>query len=185
MNKLIAILRGINVGGKRKIIMTDLKELFHGLGFENVVTYIQSGNVIFSDKSDAPDSEIARKIESAISNKYGFDVPVIIRSAAQLEQAVLRNKFYQQDKIDTAQLHLTFLQAIPNPENSLKLETIKHEPDKYMLDGENVYIVCEGKYHESKLTNNFFENILKVPATTRNWNTILKLWELSKIDEFE
>lgn len=179
MSKKIAILRGINVGGKRKILMADLKLLFQNLGFSNIITYIQSGNVIFNDAKDVNDLELAQQIERAITAKYQFDVPVIIRSSKEIVKAVKKNPFYQKDAEDISQLHLTFLNDLPTKENLTKIESYNYEPDKFAINGKEVFIFCAGKYHQSKLTNNFFEKKLNLSATTRNWKTVLKLIELS------
>ncbi|MCC9138964.1 DUF1697 domain-containing protein [Pontibacter silvestris] len=177
MNRKIAILRGINVGGKRKILMTELKSLCDNLGWENVGTYIQSGNLIFT--SNKTNTELENNLEKAITENFGFDVPVIVRSSKELQTSIDKNPFFDGDaNID--QLHLTFLKEKPITENNEKTLTYNYEPDKFKIDGKDVFIFCSGKYHQSKLTNNFFENKLKVGATTRNWKTVLKLYELSK-----
>jgi len=180
MNKKIAILRGINVGGRRKILMADLKLLFKDLGFANISTYIQTGNVIFDDTTKISDLEIANTIESAILNKFQFTVPVIVRGSKDLVKAVKSNPFYEGELADVTKLHLTFLKEKPTKESLQKVATYNYEPDKFVIKGQNVFIFCEGKYHQSKLTNNFFEKKLAVNATTRNWKTVLKLVELSK-----
>ena len=177
MNKKIAILRGINVGGKRKILMADLKALCQKLGWTNVVTYIQSGNLIFD--SEKQNSQLENTLEKAISSKYGFDVPVIIRNADELQTSIGNNSFAAGDT-DITKLHLTFLKEKPSEENVEKIKTYNYEPDKFEIEEKHVFIYCAGKYHQTKLTNNFFENKLKVGATTRNWKTILKLQELSR-----
>lgn len=179
MDKKIAILRGINVGGKRKILMADLKFLFEDLGYSEISTYIQSGNVIFtSDKTD--EEEMANKIEKAIEEKFGFEVPVIVRAANDLQKTLSNNPFYKGDETDTTPLHITFLAQEPTDENLDKMKTFDFPPDKYTIEGRDIFIYCEGKYHQSKLTNNFFENKLKVKATTRNLKTVKKLCELSQ-----
>lgn len=181
MNKKIAILRGINVGGRRKILMADLKSLMSELGFTNIKTYIQSGNVIFNNDQALNHIEVATKIEEAITNQYGFDVPVIVLSAQEIARAVQDNPFYQtKEEVDIKSLHLTFLKKTPTAENLAKTETYNYEPDRFLIQDKNVFLFCAGKYHKSKLTNNFFEKKLKVAATTRNWKTVLKLLELSK-----
>jgi len=179
MNKNIAILRGINVGGRRKILMADLRELFAKLGFTNITTYIQSGNVFFNSKTPLTNIEMEDKIAQAISEQYGFEVPVIIRSAQEIADAVKNSPFFQDQTIKVTPLHLTFLKEIPSEENLLKIATYNYEPDKFVIQGANVFLYCEGKYHKSKLTNNFFEKKLKVAATTRNWKTVLQLLALS------
>ena len=179
MEKKIAILRGINVGGKRKILMKDLKALCEKQGFENTQTYIQSGNVIFEDTKGSSPTEQEAKLEKAIFDSYGFEVPVIIRTAAELSTAIQENSFYQEGR-DISQLHLTFLKEKPSQENKEVLLAYNYEPDEYVLNGQEVFVYCEGKYHKSKLSNTFFEKKLKVGATTRNWKTVLKLQELSQ-----
>lgn len=176
MNIRIAILRGINVGGKRKILMADLKSMCEKLGLKNVKTYIQSGNLIFN--SDRQNSELENDLEKAITEKFGFDVPVIVRTEKELEASINNNPFFDKDA-DIKQLHLTFLKEKPSKENIDKTLTYNYEPDKFKIDDKDTFIFCAGKYHKSKLTNNFFEKQLKVGATTRNWKTVLKLSELS------
>ncbi len=177
MNKKIAILRGINVGGKRKILMSDLKSLWGKLGLKNVKTYIQSGNIIFD--SDKENAELENKLEKAIADKFRFDVPVIVRTAKEFKTSIKNNPFFDENA-DIKQFHLTFLKEKPKKENIENILTYNYKPDKYKIDNKDVFIYCAGKYHESKLINNFFEKKLKVGATTRNWKTVLKLLELSK-----
>jgi len=178
MNRRIAILRGINVGGKRKILMADLKLMFEKMAFSNVSTYIQSGNVFFNTNKEIDCLKLEQKIEKAINEKFGFEVPVIVRTPNEILEAIKNNPFYKNDN-EIRHLHLTFLNAKPTEENRKKTEAYNFEPDKFAISGKCVFVCCEGKYHKSKLTNNFFENKLKVNATTRNWKTVLKLLELS------
>lgn len=177
MNRKIAILRGINVGGKRKILMADLKSLCETLGWIDVKTYIQSGNLIFN--SSEQNSELENILVSAISEKYGFHVPVIVRSPEELQTLIDKNPFYNKEA-DINQLHVTFLKEKPTVENTKQMETCSYEPDKMVIQDKDVFIFSSGKYHESKLTNNFIEKKLKVDATTRNWKTVLKLIDLSQ-----
>lgn len=173
MQRKIAILRGINVGGKKKILMSDLKGMFEALEFSNVVTYIQSGNVIFDSKESAH-TKLAEQIRDAIKNKFGFEVPVVIRTVKELKQATESNPYYTSDS-DINKLHLTFLNESPSEENIKETERYDYAPDLFTIKDKDVFIYCEGKYHQSKLSNAFFEKKLKVEATTRNWKTVLKL----------
>ncbi len=177
MNTKIAILRGINVGGKRKILMADLRTLCETLGWDNVQTYIQSGNIIFT--ADAENKVLENKLEKAIAENYGFDVPVIVRNADDFQRMVNKNPFYNND-VDISHLHLTILKQQPTAENTDHIQMYNFEPDRFEIDNQAVFVYCAGKYHQSKLTNNFFEKKLKVGATTRNWKTVLKLVELSQ-----
>src|SRR5690242_803730 len=116
METFISILRGINVSGQKKIQMTDLKTLYEALKFKDVTTYIQSGNVIFKSTS-ASDQKVAKRIEDAIYKRYGFAVPVIIRTVEEMEHATNANPFLKQSNIDTKKLHITFLAEIPEQAN--------------------------------------------------------------------
>jgi len=179
MDTKVVLLRGINVGGNRKILMADLKAMFKDLGFTDIETYIQSGNVIF--KSKVENQKLAEQIELSIKVHFDFDVPVIVRSAKELENAIQTNPFYSENS-DVIKLHLTFLKDEPKSEDRLKTETYQFEPDKFIIKGKDTFIFCEGKYHESKLSNSFFEKKLKVSTTTRNWKTVLELLDLVKGD---
>ena len=179
MEAKIAILRGINVGGKRKILMADLKILMQDLGYENIQTYIQSGNLIFEAGEKQQNDQLAENIESAILKQFNFEVPVIVLSKNEIESAIANNPFYTAEA-DINKLHLTFLNKIPEQDKQEQLETVNYKPDQFKIMGKNVFLYCEGSYHKSKLTNDFFERKLKVKATTRNWKTVLKLWELSR-----
>lgn len=175
MNRKIAILRGINVGGKRKILMTDLKSLCEKLNWKNVKTYIQSGNVIFN--SDKTNAELENELEKSILKKMGFEVPVIVRTSKELQISIATNPFINDSEI--AQLHLTFLKRKPTEEDEQKILNNNYNSDKFKIKGKDIFISCFGKYHQSKLTNNFFEKNLNTKATTRNWKTVLKLSELT------
>ncbi len=179
MKSKIVILRGINVGGKRKILMADLKILMQNLGYENIQTYIQSGNLIFTTEEKTQDKELAGNIETAILNEYNFEVPVIVLSKEEIENAIANNPFYTAGA-DINKLHLTFLSEEPLDINQKIIESNDYAPDYFQIIGRKVFIYCDGSYHKSKLTNDYFEKKLKVKATTRNWKTVLKLWELSK-----
>lgn len=180
MTKYIAILRGINVGGKRKILMADLKELFSKLGFSYIETYIQSGNVIFNMKTKEDNLILANKIEQSILKNFKFEVPVIVRSVDEFKDVISKNIFAKEKETDIERLHLTFLKEVPETEKSEKIKSYNYYPDNFKIIGKNVFVYCSGKYSDSKLTNSFFENKLQVSATTRNWKTVLKLSELSK-----
>ena len=180
MTKYISILRGINVGGKRKILMADLRELYESLDFVNVITYIQSGNVIFESKKKNANTTFTKKITQAIFDKYGFEVPVIIRSVEEIKSIVENHPFEKKEGAQIENLCLTFLSEIPSDENLEKINTYDYSPDLFQIIEDNVFLFIQGKYHQSKLTNNFFEKKLKVSATTRNWKTVNKLLELSE-----
>ncbi|PCH67126.1 MAG: hypothetical protein COC06_11805 [Bacteroidales bacterium] len=174
--KYISVLRGINVSSKRKILMADLRKMYAELGFANCISYIQSGNVIFESKN-LSNTELGRKIEDAISEKFDFDVPVIVRTYEEWGQSVQSNPYTNSHKKES--LCLTFLNETPKTELTEAISELNFEPDNFQIIDKDVFIYCSGPYHKTKLSNQFFESKLKVKATTRNWNTVLKLLELS------
>ncbi len=176
--KYVAILRGINVGGKRKILMKDLREQLTDAGFQNVTTYIQSGNVVFDYSGPESTSEIADRIERIIDEIYGFKVPVIVWTSEELHSAINSNPYHGDYRAD--HLHLTFLKDSPGPGALEEIEDYDFPPDHYRISGKRVFIFIAGRYSDSKLSNNFFEKKLKVNATTRNWKTVLELGDLTR-----
>jgi len=176
MKKFIALLRGINVSGQKKIKMSDLKLLFEDLGFENVKTYIQSGNVIFSSKEKSV-KKLESKISLGIKNKYRFDVPVLVINPDEIEYVLKNNPFIKKKKA-TEKLYVTFLADIPSSEKIEKLETKNYSPEEYIIDGKFIFLFFPKGAGKAKLNNNLFENKLKLTATSRNWNTIKTLLEL-------
>lgn len=172
MNTYIAILRGINVGGNRKLPMAELRELLGSLGFQDIRTYIQSGNIIFtSDLSDTKQLETI--ISESIQSKYDYNVPTIVKTIAQWEQAIVNNPYKGKD---IKRVLFTFLKEIPE----VTIPQHVSENDEYQLIHDVVHLHCPNGYGNTKLNNNFFEKQLGIIATTRNWNTVEKLLQLAK-----
>ena len=178
MAKYISILRGINVGGNRKILMRDLKSLFERLDFSKVETYIQSGNVIFESDKNGSNADLEKSIQQSILETFGFDVPVIVRSAEEWFESIDNNPFWKEKDADIDRLHLTFLKDLPVAEKLEKVKTMEFLPDKFEIIGKDVFVFCSEGYSDSKLTNQFLESKLGVQATTRNWKTVMKLNEM-------
>ena len=178
MNTYVSILRGINVGGRRRIKMNELKQLYSSIRLLNIDTYIQSGNVVFNTEKNEDCKELANQIENAILDSFGFEVPVIIRTLSEIEQTVANNPFTKENNIEN--LHLTFLNDYPESEKLAAIENSDFSPDLFNAVDKDVFILCNGKYSDSKLSNTFFENKLRVPATTRNWKTVMQLYEMAK-----
>jgi len=175
--KYISLLRGINVSGKKKIIMKDLKALYESLGLKDVLTYIQSGNVIF--KSDEAETILIEKIEKAIAQQYGFDVPVQVREVEVFENLIAECPFEELDLIEEGtRVLVTFLSSVPSEEHVDKLMSYVKEPERLVLVGREVYLYCPNGYGKTKLSNVFIEKKLCVSATTRNWKSVLKLHEM-------
>jgi uncharacterized protein (DUF1697 family) len=179
MHTYIAILRGINVGGKRMIKMDALKQLFASLGFSKVETYIQSGNVFFQCKKTS-EEKLATTIAKEIENVFGFDVPTIVTNAEDLKQIVANNPFAKDKKKQAEYFHVTFLATTPTKENIGSVEKLTFGDDAFAIMDKAVYLYCPNSYSNSKLTNGFFETKLKVIATTRNWKTCNELVNIAE-----
>jgi uncharacterized protein (DUF1697 family) len=177
MKTYACILRGINVGGHKKILMSDLKALFEEAGYINVSTYIQSGNVIFRSPEEIPSDQIAEKIGKAIHRKFGFDVPVIVRTIEEMQRTVKNNPFLAEHEIDTEKLHVTLLSGIPEKKLLEAVRTYDFPPDKFSVVDRDIFLYCPDGYGNTRFSNNFFESKLRISATTRNWKTIIKLAE--------
>jgi uncharacterized protein (DUF1697 family) len=180
MNTYVSILRGINVNGKNSIRMNDLKTLYEQLKFMNVTTYIQSGNVIFRSDTDLNNYELSKQIEKAVFKNFQLKIPVILRNYAELQQTIKNNPFLKEKGINFEKLHVTFLSEKPVTKDLLNITQLNYYPDKFVISETEVYLYCPNGYGTTKLSNVFFENKLNVTATTRNWNTILKLENLCK-----
>jgi len=178
MTTYISMLRGINVGGHNKAPMNRLRAMFEALGCEQVRTYIQSGNVVFKTAKSAP-SFLSRKIEERILMDFGFSVSVISRTSAELGKAIHNNPFLREKGIDPLQLHVTFLSQAPVRTALRKLDTLATDPDRFRCSRREIYLHCPDGYGRTRLSNNALEMALSVTATTRNWRTVNKLYEMA------
>jgi uncharacterized protein (DUF1697 family) len=178
--KYISMLRGINVSGQKKIKMADLKTLYESLKFVNVKTYIQSGNIIF-DSSTSDVRELKTTIEKKIEKTFGFFASVIIRSNDEFENIINRNPFISHGSIkEDTKLLVTFLTDAPPESIAKTVQQFAKEPEALEVRDKEIYLHCPNGYGKSKLSTSFFERKLGVTATTRNWKTVKKLYELSK-----
>ena len=180
--KYIALLRGINVGRHKRIKMADLIKTFESIGFENVKTYLQSGNIIF-EYNTVDEAKIAEEIKAKISEAFEFSVNVIIRTDDELENIVDNNPFVGKNGIALDKLHVTFLADIPDPEIISNLDINKDETERFEVINREVYLYCPNGYGRTKLTNDVFEKKLNTAATTRNWKTTNRLLEMSKLEK--
>jgi uncharacterized protein (DUF1697 family) len=179
MQSYISILRGINVSGHRMIKMDALKEMCINLDFLKPRTYIQSGNIIFQSKlSDT--KKISALIKQAIEKNFGFDVPVITLVSDELETIINSNPLLKDNSKEASFFHVTFLSDIPAKQNIELLKQVDLKNDKYEIIDKAIYLYCPDGYSNSKLTNGFIENKLKVTATTRNWKTTNELLKMVK-----
>lgn len=170
----LTLLRGVNVGGRNRIHMAALKELHEELGFTDVTTYIQSGNVVFRGP-DADPWGVARRVEKAIADTLRQNVHVIVRTGEEMQRIARSNPFLARRGIDPAKLHVTFLASVPAPEKLRTLRAPEGRGDEFDAVGREIYLRCPGGYGRSALTNDRLERALRVQATTRNWNTVCAL----------
>ncbi len=178
MVKYIALLRGINVSGQKIIKMADLQNLFKSLNFSNVRTYIQSGNIVFKTSIKSK-STIKTKIEEAIKNSYNFSVNTLIKQKEEIEDIITKDPFRKIKDLDYSKVYVTFLHSFPEKSLIELLAEYKSKNDKFIIMDEQIYLYCPDGFGRTKFTNNFFENKLKISATTRNWKTINKLVEIT------
>ena len=182
MTIYIALLRGVNVGGKNRIKMAELRRTLEELGLCQVQTYIQSGNVLF--QSEDEEETLRKRIEHAIEVACGFPVTVVLRTAGEL-QRVAANCPFSEQAVAAAEassegecLYVAFLLAEPAPEGVERLLTFQGESDEYRIDGREVYLMFSRGVRNSKLASNLHQ--LRVPATVRNWKTVNKLLALAQ-----
>jgi uncharacterized protein (DUF1697 family) len=176
MATYIAMLRGVNVGGN-KIKMERLRELWSKLGFKNIRTYIQSGNVVF-DAADPP-SKWFGAIEKKLAGDARLPVAIIVRTTAELKKVIDANPFLKQPGIDRSKLHVTFLSAAVAKDILKKSGNLASGPDELRVLGKEAYLHCPEGYGNTKLHNTALEKLLSARATTRNWNTVNKLYEMA------
>lgn len=172
----VAFLRAVNVGNNL-LKMERLRSLCEDLAFKNVTTYVQSGNLIF--ESENSPSDCTRAIEQKLVGETRLPVTVVVRTPAELGAIIRRNPFLKEKGIDRSRLHVTFLTGAATKEGLQKLSAIKSATDQFRLVGQEVYLYCPGGYGTSKLSNPAVEKALSVRATTRNWNTVNKLYEMA------
>lgn len=182
MTVYISMLRGINVSGHHLIKMDALRKSYESLGFSDIKTHLQSGNVVFA-ADEAEPRELARVIYERIAADFGFDVPVLVLPADKLAQIINGNPLAKDPDKDNAFLHVTFLDETPGQYDHLAIENKIAEGEKIVIKENAVYLYCPHGYGSTKLNNGFLESKLKVLATTRNWKTTNALLELARHDE--
>lgn len=185
MTIYIALLRGINVGGKNKIKMDELRKAMESIGFSRVQTYIQSGNVLFESKEKA--ETLQTQIEQEIERVFGFSINVVVRTDKELAR-IIEGCPFSEEAITEAELssegeslYVGLLQDVPLQDGINRLHAYKSENEEYHLEGREIYLLFRKSIRNSKLANNLQK--LGVPATVRNWKTINKLQAMEKAME--
>lgn len=174
---LIALLRGVNVGGNHKIKMDGLREIFVSLGMRDVQTYIQSGNVVCRAPKLA--ASLGRKVESAIEAACGFRPDVMIRTAEELRTTVAANPFAARDGVEPNKLHVHFLRSAAGAQARELLERLPRKGEEIHLVGREVFVYYPDGIGQSKITGASFDRALQTSNTARNWNTVLQLLRMA------
>ncbi len=177
MKTLIVLLRGINVGGHKRLKMAQLKSICDSVGLANVETYLQSGNVV-CDTSDAP-AHVATRVEEALRDSAALDVRVIVRTPADLSRAIEQNPFGDAARTDPNRVLVTFLERRPAAQAAAAFLERHSGPELVDLRGSELYIRYPNGAGTSKLTHNVIERALGVTGTARNWNTVSALFDLA------
>ena len=171
----IALLRGINIGPRQRVKMPELRELIEGLGYTDVQTLVQSGNVVFTAR--AKPETLEQKLEQEIEKQLGVDPKVVVRTRDELAAAIEANPFDVPE--DPKDLHVTFLSAEPEEDAVRKLEALDFPPDELKLAGREIYVLYADGMGRSELAKRLGRAKLGVAATDRNWNTVTKLLEMA------
>ncbi len=180
MNTYIALLRGINVSGQKIIRMADLKAHLEELGWEGIQTYIQSGNIVFRSVEGNP-RQLAHKIKQKLQDKYGLDVPTLVLEPHELMDIIRNNPFTRDPATQQDRLYVTFLFDMPLADLTRKLQELKQPNEQFKIEDKVIYLYYTEGYGRAVMNNNAFEKRLKVEATSRNWKTINKLYEIARM----
>ncbi len=173
--RYVALLRGVNVGGKNKLPMAELRDIFTAVGCTTVRTYIQSGNVVFDAAPDLVEC-VPELVTRAIIQRFGISTDVILRSSKELRQVATSNPF--DTSVDPRLLHVAFLENIPGAEAVAQLDPERSPQDAFAVRGRNVYLHYPNGVARSKLMNEYFAAKLQCASTMRNWRTVLTLLEM-------
>jgi uncharacterized protein (DUF1697 family) len=174
--KYLALFRGVNVSGSNKLPMNELAVIFTESGCRDVQTYIQSGNVVFN----AP-AKIAAQTPVGISRKirdrFGFEVPIVIRTAEEIDAVLLANPFLAQGAAENT-LHVSFLADLPAASNVQQLDPNRSAGDAFVVVGREIYLHLPNGMARTKLTSQYFDSRLKTIGTARNWRTVQQLYAM-------
>ena len=174
MKTYIALLKGINVGGHKKVPMAELRDVLSKSGFQNVQTYIQSGNVILKSKDEA--NKIEEKVSNLISAHFGFEVSVIVKTNAELQLIFESCPFENGKKIKS---YFIMLNKRPDAKMIDEVNKISYDTEEIIIKNNCLYFYCSKGYGQSKFNMNTYERKLNVIGTSRNYNTMVKLLSLS------
>ena len=177
MTTHLALLRGINVSGHNMIKMEALKTTLENIGFQNVVTYIQSGNV-FVDSEEENSASVGFKIKQEIFKTLGHEVPVVVINKTDLEQCFKNNPFLKEKEVDTKKLYVAFVSTELKNDNINDLKMSQVKPDEAYIDKNKIFIKYAVGAGKTRFDQKYIEKKLNVIATIRNWNTVTQLLKM-------
>ena len=177
MTTHLALLRGINVSGHNMIKMEALKTTLEAIGFQNVQTYIQSGNV-FVDSDDENASAVGFKIKQEIFKIFGHEVPIVVLNREDLAICFKNNPYLKEKDIDTKKLYVAFVSTTLKSDNINDLKISQFKPDEASIDGNKIYIKYAVGAGKTRFDQKYIEKKLNVTATIRNWNTVTQLLKI-------
>ncbi len=175
--RFVALLRGVNVGRHKRMRMAELRDALVAAGLDEVSTYLQSGNVLFSAETDDR-STLESSIEAAVGERFGFDVAVLVRSAEQMQEVVVSNPYAPQAASDPTRVHAMFLAASPSAEAWSRVDPASVAPDEFSVNDDVVYMHLPNGMGGAQLPDAIVQAELGVAATTRNWRTVTRLLEM-------
>ncbi len=178
LERHVALLRGLNVGPNNRVAMPLLVELFVQSGATDVRTYIQSGNVVYGAAPKLA-AKIPTKVSEALDRELGLAVPLVTRTARELEAVAKKNPFLERGA-EPKTLHVVFLADVPGADAVARLDPKRSPGDELIVRGRDIYLCLPNGVAKSKITNAWLDSTLKTTSTLRNWNTVLALVELSK-----
>lgn len=168
------------MAGHNSIKMTELALLYENMGFKNVVTHIQSGNVVFKTEKALTESAMALKIEVEIRRRFNYDIPVMIRTSFELRQIISSNPFLNEQNFDPSKMAVLFLHDKPADSQIQKVSDVSYPPDKFAIIEREIFIYCPNGFGKTKLYTNFFEKKMEVTGTARNWKTITTILHIAE-----
>ncbi|MBP7471296.1 MAG: DUF1697 domain-containing protein [Flavobacterium sp.] len=177
MTTHLALLRGINVSGHNMIKMEALKTTLEAVGFQNVQTYIQSGNV-FVDTEEENTAAVGFKIKQEIFKSFGHEVPVVVIGKADLETSLKNNPFLKEKDSDLKKLYVAFVSKTLQPDSMNDLRISQFKPDEANIDANRIYIKYAVGAGKTRFDQKYIEKKLNVTATIRNWNTVTQLLKM-------
>jgi len=174
----VALLRGVNVGGKHRLPMKDLASILEKAGCRDVRTYIQSGNAAF-----AAGASLVRRIPDLVSraiiDRFGFESPVVLRSLEEME-AIARGNPFLRAGADERMLHVSFMKDRPAALRAASLDPLRSPPDEFVVSGREIYLRLPNGGARSRLTSAYLDSRLGTTTTVRNWRTVLALLDLAR-----